>query len=222
MPKRALAEKRPWLLGSLAAAIGFYIYRNGPVPDLFLSTGKGLAIGLLAVYALLRHPSRHAWMLAGVMALCTIGDMVFVLFPRAGIAAFVLAHLLAIVLYAEFRRPMTSPSQKMLALALLLVVPPLGWLLPADRAMAVPMGVYALALAVMAAMAWTSSFPRYRVGTGALLFVASSLLTFGQMGPLATEAWAEWPVWPLYYAGQFLICTGVIQSLRKAGEFEAE
>ena len=71
-------------------------------------------------------------------------------------------------------------------------------------------------------MAWTSSFPRYRVGIGALLFVASSLLTFGQMGPLATEAWAEWPVWPLYYAGQFLICTGVIQSLRKAGEFEAE
>jgi len=222
MPKRALAEKRPWLLLSLAAAIGFYIFRNSPVPDLVLSAWKGLAIGCLAVYALLRHPSRHAYMLSGVMALCTVGDMLFGLFPFAGIMAFMAAHGLAIALYAEFRRPVTSPSQKGLALALLLIVPAMGWLLPADRAMALPMAVYALAMGGMAAMAWTSSFPRYRVGLGALLLTASGLLSFAQMGPLAVRAWGEWPIWPLYYAGQFLICTGVIQTLCRAGEFEAE
>lgn len=221
MPKRALAEKRPWLLISLAAAIGYYVFRNGPVPDIYLSAWKGLAIGFLAVYALLRHPSRHAHMLAGAMALYAAGDMLFVLFPYAGSIAFILAHGLAISLYAEFRRPATSPSQKALAVTLLLIVPLLGWLLPADRTMAATAGVYALALAGMAAMAWTSRFPRYQVGAGASLITAASLLVLGQMGPLGMKPWAEWPVWPLYYAGQFMVCTGIIQTLRRAGEFRA-
>ena len=74
--------------------------------------------------------------------------------------------------------------------------------------------VYSLFLAVMAAMAWTSNFPRYRVGTGALLFVVSDLLIFARLGPLENSVLPDWLVWPLYYFGQFLICTGVIQSLR--------
>ena len=63
-------------------------------------------------------------------------------------------------------------------------------------------------------MAWISDFPRYRVGTGALLFVVSDLLIFARLGPLEGSAIPEWLIWPLYYFGQFLICTGVIQSLR--------
>lgn len=221
MPKRALAEKRPWLLASLAAAIVYYVIRNGQVPDIYLSAWKGMAIGFLAVYAMLRHPSRHAYMLAGAMALYAAGDMLFVLFPYAGSIAFILAHGLALSLYAEFRRLAISPSQKTLAVTVLVSVPLLGWLLPADRSLAPAAGVYALALAGMAAMAWTSRFPRYQVGAGAAMVVMASLLVLGQMGPLSMKTWAEWPVWPLYYAGQFMICTGVIQTLRRAGEFRA-
>jgi uncharacterized membrane protein YhhN len=66
----------------------------------------------------------------------------------------------------------------------------------------------------MAAAAWTSSFPRYRVGLGAVLFVASDLLIFARMGPLAASALPGLLVWPLYYFGQVLIATGVVGELR--------
>jgi uncharacterized membrane protein YhhN len=74
---------------------------------------------------------------------------------------------------------------------------------------------YALGLGAMAAAAWTSSFPRYRVGIGAVLFVASDLLIFARLGPMADSPIPDLLIWPLYYFGQFLICTGVIGELRK-------
>ena len=67
----------------------------------------------------------------------------------------------------------------------------------------------------MVCAAWSSSFNRYRVGLGAVLFLASDLLIFARMGPLATSALPVLLVWPLYYFGQLLICTGVIASLRE-------
>ena len=76
------------------------------------------------------------------------------------------------------------------------------------------MAVYALALGGMAAAAWSSSFPRYRVGLGAVLFVVSDLLIFARLGPLESSAIPGLLIWPLYYFGQFLICTGVISTLR--------
>ena len=66
----------------------------------------------------------------------------------------------------------------------------------------------------MAASAWTSSFPRYRVGLGAVMFVASDLLIFAHMGTLASSPLPGLLIWPLYYFGQFLICVGVIGELR--------
>ena len=99
-------------------------------------------------------------------------------------------------------------------MALLVATPIISYLLPADRAAALPVALYALVLGGMAGMAWTSAFPRYRVGVGALLFVASDLLIFAQMGPLADGPLPGLTIWPLYYFGQFLICTGVVRWLR--------
>ena len=68
----------------------------------------------------------------------------------------------------------------------------------------------------MAAAAWTSSFPRYRVGIGALLFVVSDLLIFARMGAWQ-DHWAPHAfIWPLYYIGQLLITVGVITTVRRA------
>jgi uncharacterized membrane protein YhhN len=222
MPGRALAERRPWLFASLAVAISYWFFRESAIPGIYLLVWKGAAAGLLAAYALLHHPSNHARMLSGFLALCAIGDMLFEVDRLGAIVAFALAHLLAILLFADHRRAAVSPSQKALAAALLLAVPLLAWLLPADRSQAPYTAAYGLVLAAMAAMAWTSSFPRYRVGLGALLFVASDLLILARSGPLAGESWVERLIWPVYYAGVFLICIGVIQTLRRAGEFESE
>ena len=65
----------------------------------------------------------------------------------------------------------------------------------------------------MAASTWLSSFPRYRVGLGAVLFVASDLLILARLGVLADSAVPGLLIWPLYYFGQFLICIGVVGAL---------
>ena len=67
----------------------------------------------------------------------------------------------------------------------------------------------------MAGAAWTSSFSRYRVGIGAVLFVISDLLIFARMGVLAQSPLPDLLIWPLYYFGQFLIATGVVGELQR-------
>ena len=128
--------------------------------------------------------------------------------------AFLIGHLIAIHLYWRHRRAALAPSQKLLGLVLLVTVPLIAWALPADRASAPGIALYSTGLGAMAAAAWTSSFPRYRVGLGAVLFVLSDLLIFAHVGPLAHSVLPGLLIWPLYYFGQFLICTGVIGELR--------
>ena len=50
---------------------------------------------------------------------------------------------------------------------------------------------------------------------GAVLFVISDWLIFARMGPLATSDLPALLIWPTYFAGQLLIATGVIQTLRR-------
>lgn len=211
MPKRALVERRPWLLGSLIAAIAYYLMRDGAFGGIYLIGIKGAAVGLLAVYAALRHAGRDASILATVMVLAACGDMVIELDRIWAGTLFFASHLVAMVLYLRNRRENPTGSQKAAAVALLLLTP----LIAFGFVPAIEIALYALTLGAMAATAWTSRFPRYRVGAGAIMIVASDLLLFADMGPLAGSPMPELLVWPLYYAGQILICTGVIQTLRR-------
>lgn len=215
MPKRALIEKRPWLVASLFAGVSYWLAAKGHVPGLWLIAWKGAGVALLAAYAWSHHPSRNAHLIAVVMALGAIGDMALEVAFTAGAAAFLLGHLVAIALYLRHRRENPTGSQKAAAIVTLLGVPLISWQLTG----AVDVTLYALGLAGMAAAAWLSSFPRYRVGLGAMMFVASDVLIFARMGPLANSAVPNLTIWPLYYFGQFLICTGVIATLKAKGEF---
>jgi len=215
MPKRALLDRRPWLLASLLFGIGYIAVHGSRMPGLYQIAWKGAAVGLLAVYALLRHGSRDAKVIALVLGLGAIGDMALEIDRTAGAAAFLLGHVVAIGLYAAHRRERLAPSQAALGIALAVLVPLLAWLLPADRSAAPAVATYGAVLGLMAAAAWTSSFPHYRVGTGALLFVFSDLLIFARLGPLSASDTAHWLIWPTYYFGQFLICVGVLSTLRE-------
>ena len=215
MPRRALIERRPWLLASLVFGISYVFVKDAALPGLLLTSWKGAGVALLAIYALQSVPGPDGRLIAAVMALGALGDVLIELDTAAGGAAFFAAHAVAIWLYARHRRAVVTGSQKLAAVALLIATPIISYLLPADRAAALPVALYALALGGMAGMAWTSAFPRYRVGIGALLFVASDLLIFAEMGPLAASAIPSLAIWPLYYFGQFLICTGVVGRLRK-------
>jgi uncharacterized membrane protein YhhN len=210
MPKRALIEKRPWLLASLIAGISFYFVRDGGLPGLYEMAWKGTGVALLAAYALVRHTGADSRQIAVVMAFGALGDVLIELKLEWGAIAFLVGHLIAIHLYLRHRREVLSLSQRLAGLAFLVLTPLISWQISGSAMVA----LYATGLGAMAAAAWTSSFPRYRVGLGAAMFVASDLLIFAGMGPLAHSALPGLLIWPLYYFGQFLICTGVIGEIR--------
>lgn len=211
MAKQALIEHRPWLLASVAAAVAYYFLRDNPLGEVWLIALKGAAVGLLATYA---------WRRAGqgldgaifvlALALSAAGDMVLELDFNAGGALFLASHLVAVAFYLRQRRIRTTPSQKLLAAALLISNPLVSYLLSLKPEIA----LYAAGLGAMAATAWLSRFPRYRVGTGAVLFIVSDWLIFSRMGPVSLEPVPSLLIWPLYYAGQLMIATGVVQTLR--------
>jgi len=211
MPKRALIDSRPWLVAGIALAIAFWLVADGALGGTFKIMLKGASVAALAGYALSRSSARDARMVAAVMAAGAAGDVALELNTIAGGAFFLLSHLIAIALYLVNRRSQPSGTQRAAALALLVGVPVAAWLLAHD-----PMAViYATALGGMAATAWLSRFSRYNVGIGALLFVVSDLLIFARLGGALDQTVTGWLVWPLYYAGQLLICTGVIRTVRQ-------
>ena len=213
MPARALIDRRPWLLASLAASVSYFFFRDNPVPGLYLIAWKGAAVSLLAVYAARRGWGFDGWLLTAALVLGALGDMVLELHLVAGGALFALAHLVAIALFLRNPRERRTASQVAAALALLLATPLVAALMaiPDPRW---PMAAgYAAIVGAMAAAAWVSRFPRYRVGVGAVLFVASDLLIFAREGQHLPEAVTWWLVWPLYYVGQLLIATGVVRTM---------
>lgn len=217
MPKRALIEHRPWLLASLVAATSYFFVSDDQVPGLYLMVWKGLGVGLLAAYAWLRGKGADGLLIALVMALCAAADMVLEFSFLFGAALFGLAHLVAIALYLRNRRTNPSASQRAAGLALLIVTPVAAALIAFPRENWELATGYTVLLGAMAAAAWTSRFPRYRVGTGAVLFVISDLVIFAREAGRLDADFAAWLIWPLYYAGQLLIVTGVVQTLRREG-----
>lgn len=215
MSRRALAEKRPLIFASIAAALAFYYLRVSPWPEMYLIPLKGSAVALLAVYLWQRHSSPDARLMAWAFGAAALGDMAIEIDRTIGGLLFFLYHVLALGVYLRNRRPSLTPSQKGAVAAMLVLTPLIAWILPTDRAEAPSVALYALALGAMAAGAWASVFPRYRVGSGAALFLVSDLLLFAQMGPLASSPVPEYLVWPIYYLGQLLIAVGVAQTLRK-------
>jgi uncharacterized membrane protein YhhN len=208
-PSRALVAL------SIAFGLSYIVILGLSWPFALTTVWKGAGVALLAIAAALEARGRDGWLLALVLALGAFGD---VLLETAGLivgaVAFIAAHIAAILLYLSNRRPAMTGSQ----LTLVLLVVPLGafiaWLLPADRAQAPGVAIYAMFVAAMAGAAWASRFPRLRTGLGGMMFLLSDLLIFGRMGALEGAVWVGPAIWLLYYLGQLLIFLGVTRTLR--------
>ena len=216
MPKRALAEHRPYLLLSLLFGVSYFFVQDDQVGGAWLMLWKGAGVFFLAVYALHRGRGRDGVLIALVMAVSSMADVVLTVNFLFGGGLFAIAHAFAIWLYLANRRETTSSSQKLAATALFALTPLVAGLMtyPLDNWQIAT--AYSLVVGAMAAAAWTSRFPRYRVGVGAVLFVVSDLVIFGNESGHVSPELAEWLIWPLYFGGQFLIATGVVQTIRKA------
>lgn len=209
MTRHALIEHRPWLFASIVAAALYYFLRDNPIGGIQLMALKGSAVMLLAIYAFRRGTGQDGLLLAVCLSFGALGDVLIEIETIYGGAAFFAGHIAAITLYLRNPREETSGSQRAAGAALLLLTPLLCWLLSGSY----QVGIYGLALGGMAAGAWLSRFPRYRVGIGAVLFVMSDLFIFSELGSANLAPLPYYLVWPLYYLGQFLIATGVVQTL---------
>jgi len=172
---------------------------------------KASAVGFLALYAVQRTRGLRAGLFVLALALGALGDAAIQLSLLAGGAAFFASHVAAIFFYRRHLRPEPSIARKWATILLLVGVPLISWLLSGD----VLIAVYSLALGGMAMAAWLSLFPQWRVGLGALLFIVSDWLIFSRMGPIDLAPLPDLLIWPLYYIGQLLIATGVVQTLRR-------
>ncbi len=202
-----------WVMAAaLVAGLSYVaVWGAGFGPDV-MTVWKGAGVALLALWAALHARDRDGWLVTAVMAFGAGGDVLLETAGlQAGAAAFAIGHIIAIILYARNRRVALSPSQKMLALLVVPAVAFTAWTLPSDRSAAIAIAGYAALLSIMAAMAWTSAFPRFRTGIGAMMFVASDLLIFARMGPIADTLTIGIAVWLLYFIGQVLIVRGVVE-----------
>lgn len=215
MPKRALIEHRPYLLLSLLFAVTYFFVMDGKVGGSWLALWKGAGVGFLAIYALHRASGRDGLLIAIFLSLCALADIVLEFSFLAGGGLFALAHIVAIGLYMLNRREKTSASQKAAGITLLVGTPLIAMLFTYPLENWELAAAYALVVGAMGSAAWTSNFPRYRVGIGAVLFVVSDLVIFAREAGHLSRDLAEWLVWPMYYSGQFLIATGVVQTLHR-------
>lgn len=177
---------------------------------------KGAGVALLALWAGLNAHNRDGWLITFVMAFGALGDVLLdAVGLEKGAVAFVIGHIIAIWLYLRNRRPAMSGSQQTLVwlvapLSLLIVwamlSPAPGWWHAA---------LYTMFVAVMAAAAWASRFPRYRTGIGAMMFLASDLIIFAREAGHVAPTFGSALIWPLYFGGQALIVWGVVTTLSK-------
>lgn len=175
MPRRALSDKRPFLLASIVAALAFFYLRSSTLPEGYLLPIKGAAAGFLALYCFARHSGPDAKLMGWAFGAAGLADMAVEIDYAIAGWIFFLYHVLAMGVYLRNRREKLSGPQSWLVGLVLILTPIIAYFMPSDEAIRFNTGLYALVLGGMASAAWASNFPRYRVGAGAMLFQISAL-----------------------------------------------
>jgi uncharacterized membrane protein YhhN len=176
---------------------------------------KGACVGLLAVAAARTARGTDGWLLAGVMAAGTLGDILLGLpgLFAVGAGAFAVGHLLAIILYRRNAAAPRAPVRLAIAAVLLAIGLITPWLMLPPGAARTGIAVYAALLAAMAAAATLSRFAAI-VPLGAVMFLVSDALIGARLGHvIANDTASGLAVWWLYYFGQLLIFIGVRRAL---------
>lgn len=209
----------PASLAAIAAA-AYFLAMNAGLPFALHVALKGACVTILAVASAIAARDTDGWLFAGVMALGALGDILLEFDLMTGASAFAAGHVAAIWLYLRNRRDGPMPRSQYAAAGVLLLSAPFLYLIAGPAADA-GIALYAALLCAMAAAAWTSRFPRYRTGIGAILFLVSDAFIFARLGGRMDPDQAARFIWPLYAAGQILIFAGVRQRLAAEGRTAA-
>lgn len=212
-------DRAQWLwLAALAAGASYFSAVLGRWDGDAVHIWKASGVALLAIWAAVNARNFDGKLIAAALACGALGDWLLdAVGMLQGAAAFVVGHAVAVTLYMRHRRPSLSPSQRLLGWLLVPLSLAIAWALArsAEAELMTAAVGYTAIVAVMAAAAWTSRFPRYRTGIGAMLFLASDLFIFAGEGGTLSKDVTIWLVWPLYFAGQALIAWGVVSMLSR-------
>lgn len=212
-------DRARWLwLAALVGGVSFFVAVFQRLDGPAIWAWKTSGVALLAAWAAANARNRDGWMIAAALGFGALGDwMLDAIGLMQGAAAFAIGHAIAITLYLGNRRAAMTGSQKLLVFCVVPLALVAAWGLTRHGApdqMGAAIG-YTAIVALMAATAWASRFPRYRTGLGAMIFLASDLFIFAGEGGSLSKNVTMWLVWPLYFAGQALIAWGVVSTLSK-------
>jgi uncharacterized membrane protein YhhN len=194
---------------SAAASLAYLVFPTWGPPTLEVVL-KGLSVTLLALIAF----QANQRLLSLGLLISSVGDVLLACgrnFFLAGLAVFLCAHLVYILLFTRRRASLAAPSGQFAFPAFLVVFGLVfgGWLAPSLGALRVPVFCYIAAIVAMGATASRANYRSPCVLSGAVLFLISdSLLGAGRFKtPIPLGAVL---VWTTYYAGQCAIALGVL------------
>jgi uncharacterized membrane protein YhhN len=181
---------------------------------------KVLSIAPLALIAFRVLRDRDGLMLGNSLSFSTLGDMFLGLDADRlfifGLASFLIAHLLYIVLFARNRpEPRINGSQKMLAVLLVIFSASMFvWLWPNLGDMRLAVVVYLCAITGMGVTALLAGFRAPWVTLGAMLFIVSDSMIAVSKFKSPIE-YGNYLIWATYYIGQLFIALGYIREKQK-------
>ena len=199
------------LVAALAVGLSFNLASAvAGLPGPAMLAWKGAGVALLAAYAAARARNLDGWLLAGVMACGALGDVLIdALGAVAGGVAFLIAHVVAVILYARNPRPPLGRAERAVCIALPLAAMAIAVLCVPPQAFNGGVALYVLGVSAMAGFAFASRFRRDRVALGAVMFLASDLLIVTHLPPAQEPRAVSIAIWLLYFLGQALITLGV-------------
>lgn len=200
------------------SAVCAVIYGMGWYPEgvAWQVLAKAGGVGFLALFVLVTSQTSNHLILLLALLLSVAGDVLLAIpaetsFLR-GLAAFLVAHIIYIILFLKNRFTYRDTSGLRVRISALLWAA-VGFsaflLYPNLGGMLIPVVVYSLVLTLMATTALMSRFPIRLLGTGAILFVISD----GFLGAgvfLNFDFGSPYIVWTTYYLAQLFITLSVM------------
>jgi Predicted membrane protein len=203
------------LLLSLSIACGTaYLITRG-LPEFAGSVViKVLSIAPLALIAFRMLRNRDGLMLGNSLSFSTLGDMFLGIDGEKlfvfGLASFLIAHLLYIVLFMRNSKHARAGQKAFAALLMIFTAAMFAWLWPNLGDLKLPVAAYLCAITGMGVTALLAGFRAPWIIIGAMLFIVSdSMIAVSKFkSPIA---YGDYLIWATYYIGQLFIAFGFIR-----------
>ncbi|MDX2034186.1 MAG: lysoplasmalogenase [Blastocatellia bacterium] len=213
------------LLLSISASIIYFLTKSvQPFPGSIVLKALGMApLAVLAFRVLREGPAmrgkellrdRDNTILAMALTFSCLGDILLDRDPSGlfvqGLLAFLVAHLIYILLFVRnFHRPLRPSGGQMALIALVLLYSLLlsNWFAPSLGSFARPVMIYVCTITVMVISAILAGFSRPWIVAGTLLFLISDSIIAINRFKLPVPM-RDYLVWGTYYLGQYGIAIG--------------